>query len=115
VGYDKGAPGQHDIHVIDRSGVPRELALPNLNDPAKDESNCVLDAAGSYIGLVQDDSVTAVFRVYDVANQTFLTLPAGKEFTSLSQFSEATRRRREAVRRRRRPGTGSSRSRAGSG
>jgi len=90
VGFDKGALGQHDVHVFDRSVSPaQELALTGLNDPLKDETNCVLDATGAYIGFIYDQSGTATFRVWQAASGDFLTLPADKEFDSRSQFSEA--------------------------
>ena len=90
VGFDKGVLGQHDVHVYDRSvSPPHELTLTGLNDPLKDETNCVLDATGAYIGLIYDQSGTATFRVWQAASQEFLTLPSDKEFDSRSLFSEA--------------------------
>jgi hypothetical protein len=77
---------QHDIHVFDRSVEPPvELSLPGLNDPLKDDTNCVLDASGAYVGVVQGGS----FRVFQVASGEFLILPSDKEFDSRSLFSEA--------------------------
>lgn len=86
VGLDKGAALQHDIHVFDRSVEPPvELSLLGLNDPLKNDTNCVLDASGAYVGVVQGGS----FRVFQVASGEFLTLPSDKEFDSRSLFSEA--------------------------
>jgi hypothetical protein len=68
---------------------PQELVFPGLNDSSKDDTNCVLDRTGAYIGLTRDESGTPTFRVYQVASDEFLTLPADKEFDSRSQFSEA--------------------------
>jgi len=68
---------------------PLELTLTGLNDPAKDDTNCVLDATGAYVGLIHDQSGTAMFRVWQAASQEFLTLPVDKEFDSRSLFSEA--------------------------
>jgi hypothetical protein len=86
VGLDKGSAQQHDIHVFDRSvDPPVELSLSALNDLSKDDTNCVLDASGAYIGVVQGGS----FRVFEVASGHFVILPSDKEFDSRSQFSEA--------------------------
>jgi hypothetical protein len=63
--------------------------LPGLNDAAKDETGCVLDATGDYVGLTYDQSGTPAFRVYQRASQEFLTLPPDREFDSRSLFSEA--------------------------
>jgi hypothetical protein len=91
-GFDK-PPGiglPYDVYVFDRSvSPPQELSLPGLNDPLKDETNCVLDAAGDYVGLTYDQAGTATFRVYQVSSQQFLSLPADKEFDSRSLFSAA--------------------------
>jgi len=91
VGIDRGAgPGLFDVHVFDRSvSSPQELTLTGLNDPLKDETNCVLDATGAYIGFIYDQSGTATFRVWQAASGDFLTLPADKEFDGRSLFSEA--------------------------
>jgi hypothetical protein len=90
IGLDKAAAvlQPRDVFVFDRSqSPPQQLALPGLNDPFKDETSCVLDAEGGYIGLIYDQSATATFRVYDRAAAGFLTLPADKEFDSRSLFS----------------------------
>jgi hypothetical protein len=90
VGIDEGPAGAHDIRVFDRSGtIPQELPLTDLKDPLKDETNCVLDAAGGYVGLTSTDMGVATFRVYELSSGTFLTLPSDKEFDSRSLFSEA--------------------------
>jgi hypothetical protein len=89
-GFDKPplALQPRDLYLFDRSqSPPQQLSLPGLNDPLKDETNCVLDAAAGYIGLIYDQSVTATFRVYDRGAAGFLTLPADKEFDSRSLFS----------------------------
>ena len=89
-GFDKrpGVALPFDVYVFDRSvSPPQSLSLPGMNDPLGDETNCVLDAAGDYIGLVYDQSGTATFRVYDRGAAGFLTLPADKEFDSRSLFS----------------------------
>jgi hypothetical protein len=88
VGLDKpsGAMQPRDVYVFDRSVSPAQaLSLPGLNDPTKDETGCVLDAERAYIGLTY--AGTPAFRVYQVASQQFLTLPADKEFDSRSLFS----------------------------
>jgi hypothetical protein len=90
VGFDK-RPGiglPFDVYVYDRSApTPQALSLPGMNDALKDETNCVLDADGSYVGLVYDQSGAATFRVFQVASGEFLTLPPDKEFDSRSLFS----------------------------
>jgi hypothetical protein len=90
VGFDRPSAllQPFDVYVYDR-GASQQLTLPGLNDPAKDETHCVLDAAGAYVGLTYDQSGTASFRAYQVASQTFLSLPADKEFDSRSMFSAA--------------------------
>jgi hypothetical protein len=89
VGIDKGAgAGLSDVHVFDRT-TPQELTFTGLNDASKDDTTCVLDRTGAYIGLTQDTSGTPKFAVYQVASSDFLPLPADKEFDSSSQFSEA--------------------------
>jgi hypothetical protein len=94
VGFDKpvGAMQPSDVYVVNRSVTPAQtLSLPGLNDATKDETGCVLDATGEYVGLTSDPSGTPAFRVYQVASQQFLTLPADKEFDSRSLFSAAYR------------------------
>lgn len=89
-GFDK-RPGiglPFDVYVYDRSApTPLALSLPGMNDPVKDETNCVLDADGAYVGLTYDQSGAATFRVFQVASGEFLTLPPDKEFDSRSLFS----------------------------
>jgi hypothetical protein len=92
VGFDKraGVGLPYDIFVFDRSvSPPLQKSYPGLNDPLKDETNCVLDATGAYIGLIYDQSGTPSFRVYQQASEDFLPLPADKEFDSRSMFSAA--------------------------
>jgi len=89
-GFDKrpGVALPYDIYVFDRSvSPPQAVSLPGMNDPLKDETNCVLDAAGDYIGLIYDRSGTATFRVFDRGAAGFLALPADREFDSRSLFS----------------------------
>jgi hypothetical protein len=88
VGFDKRSGiVPYDVHVFDRSvSPPQELSLPGLNGSLTDETHCVLDRVGAYVGLTY--SGTPAFRVYQVASQEFLTLPADKEFDSRSMFSE---------------------------
>ena len=90
VGLDKppGSMLPRDVYVFDRSVSPAQaISLPGLNDAAKDETGCVLDATGAYVGLTY--AGTPAFRVYQVASLEFLTLPADREFDSRSLFSEA--------------------------
>ncbi len=89
-GFDKpaGIALPYDVYLFDRSvSPPQAVDLPGLNDSLKDETNCVLDAAGDYIGLIYDQAGTATFRVYSRASAAFLTLPPDKEFDSRSLFS----------------------------
>ena len=54
VGLDKppGSMLPRDVYVFDRSVSPAQaISLPGLNDAAKDETGCVLDATGAYVGL----------------------------------------------------------------
>lgn len=87
-GFDKQHPlgtDQPDIFLFDRSiSPPQAIPLPGLNDAGEPEVNCVLDAAGEYLGVYDNN---AAFRVYNVTTQSFLTLPAGNEFTARSTFS----------------------------
>jgi hypothetical protein len=89
-GFDKAAGllQPFDVYLFDRSvSPPQAVALPGMNDPAKDETNCVLDAGGDYVGLIYDQSGAATFRVYDRAAAGFLSLPPDKEFDGRSLFS----------------------------
>ena len=89
-GFDKpsGIALPRDVYLFDRSvSPPQALPLPGMNEALKDETNCVLDAAGDYIGLVYDQSGTATFRVFQRASGVFLSLPADKEFNGFSLFS----------------------------
>jgi hypothetical protein len=90
VGIDEGLAGAHDIRVFDRSGAtPQELPLTDLKDPLKDETNCVLDAGGGYVGLTSTEMGVATFRVYELSSGTFLDLPPDRTFDSRSLLSDA--------------------------
>jgi hypothetical protein len=66
---------------------PAPIDLGGANDPLKDETNCVLDVEGRYVGLIYDQAVTATFRIWDRVGARFLDLPPDKEFDSRSLFS----------------------------
>jgi hypothetical protein len=87
-GFDKrrsAAVMEKDIFLFDRSvSPPQPIALSAANDPAKDDTNCVLDAAGEFVGLTYDQ---ATFLVYHRTTATFLNLPSDRAFRSTSLFS----------------------------
>lgn len=111
-GFDKRVANAQpfDVYLFDRSvSPPQAVALPGANDPLKDETNCVLDATGEFVGLVYDQANDATFRVYHRPTATFLNLPPDKEFNSRSMFSapyvtDPAVRRFRMTRRRFRPG-----------
>ena len=74
VGADVGQPVQRDVFIYDR-GAGAELQLPGLNEPAAADVNCVLDAAGDYIGL---DDNAGNFRLYERATSSRVALPPGR-------------------------------------
>jgi hypothetical protein len=85
VGWHAGNPNaasQQDIFVYDRSSATF-LSLPGLNDPVEDDTFCVLDAAGDYIGFQRQN---AGFKLYERASATILPLP-NKPFDTRSTFS----------------------------
>lgn len=89
-GFDKrrAAAQPYDVFLFDRRvSPPAAVDLGGANDPLKDETNCVLDASGQYVGLIYDQANTATFRVWDRSAAAFLPLPPGKEFDSRSLFS----------------------------
>jgi hypothetical protein len=97
VGFDKpsGLLQPRNVYVFDRSmSPPLDVTPPGLNDSLKDDSKCVLDATGDYIGLSHDKTGTATFRVFQRASGQFITLPADKESTVARCSASTTRRRR---------------------
>jgi hypothetical protein len=81
-GFDKGAI--KDVFLFDRSqSPPAAISVPGMNDPLKNETNCVLDAEGQYVGFFDGTA----FQVYYRGSGTFLMLDPGKEFDTTSLFS----------------------------
>jgi hypothetical protein len=82
VGVDVTNPMQRDIFLYDR-GADAVVPMPGLNDPAEQDTSCVLDARGDHVGYLFDNSE---FRVYDRASASLLSLPP-RPFTTSSTFS----------------------------
>jgi len=85
VGWHAGVPnagGQKNVFIYNRSSASF-LMLPGLNDLVEDDTFCVLDAAGDYIGFQREN---AGFKLYERASGTILPLP-NKPFDTLSTFS----------------------------
>ena len=77
----------NDVFLFDRSVSPPGI-IPDAagaNTELGDEANCVLDAAGEYLGLF--NNTTGVFRAWSIVGQQFLALPADAEFNERSLFS----------------------------
>jgi hypothetical protein len=69
-----------DVFIYDR-GADAFLNLPGLNDDMTDDAFCVLDRTGGYIGLMNLFGMTQTFKLYEVASDSFVPLPA-KPFSS---------------------------------
>lgn len=85
VGWHGGvlnAGDQKNVFIYNRASASF-LSLPGLNDPVEDDTFCVLDAAGDYIGFQREN---AGFKLYERASGTLLPLP-NKPFDTLSTFS----------------------------
>jgi len=83
VGIDITNPMQRDIFLFDRT-AGAAVPLPGLNDAAEEDTFCVLDSAGDYIGYFRDNSE---FRIYERSSATLLTLPT-RPFDTMSSFSD---------------------------
>lgn len=83
VGIDITNPMQRDIFLYDRT-AGAAVPLPGLNDPAKEDTSCVLDSSGNYLGYLFDNSE---FRIYERSSTSFLTLPA-RPFSTMSSFTD---------------------------
>jgi hypothetical protein len=72
VGFDvnEGGVVGKQIELYDRTGGAL-LSITGLNSP-DDDTHCVLDASGSYIGLINNNNE---FKIFDRAAGAFLTLP----------------------------------------
>jgi hypothetical protein len=85
IGWHRGVPnaaGQKDVFVYNRA-TASFLNLPGLNNAVDDDTFCVLDAAGDYIGFQREN---AGFKLYERSSGTILPLP-NKPFDQLSTFS----------------------------
>lgn len=83
VGVDITNPMKRDIFLFDRSSGT-VVPLPGLNDVGKDDTNCVIDSSGGYIGFIFDNTT---FRVFERASGNYLILPANK-FIGTMTFSD---------------------------
>ena len=77
VGIDIAPVMQRDIFLRDR-GANANVSLPGFNVNDQDDINCVLDAAGDYVGKEDNNGV---FKLYERASSTFVTLPPNKILT----------------------------------
>lgn len=75
VGWQKPNAVQKDIYIYDLASA-MFLNLPNLNSATDDDTFCVLDRAGDYVGLMTGPMGNRVFKLYEVATGTFVPLPA---------------------------------------
>lgn len=85
VGWHGGvlnAGDQKNVFVYNRASASF-LSLPGLNDAVEDDTFCVLDATGDYIGFQREN---AGFKLYERASGTIVPLP-NKPFDTLSTFS----------------------------
>ena len=85
VGWHGGvlnAGDQKNVFIYNRASASF-LNLPGLNDVVEDDTFCVLDAAGDYVGFQREN---AGFKLYERASGTILPLP-NKPFDTLSTFS----------------------------
>ncbi len=83
VGVDITNPMQRDVFLYDRAAGAL-VAIPGLNDPVKDDTYCILDSAGDYVGYSFDNSE---FRIYERSSGTLLTLPP-LPFSNTSSFTD---------------------------
>jgi hypothetical protein len=81
VGVDIGNPIQRDVFLHSRA-TGTAVPLPGFNSATQDEVNCVLDAAGDYVGA---DDNAGNFKVYERSTASFVALPPGK-ITSRAWF-----------------------------
>ena len=90
LGFDKDRGGmntKNDIFLFDRTGaIPQPIDVSMANGADTDDVRCVLDSAGEFVGLFNND--TAAFSAFDIALQKFIMLPSDKEFNEFSLFSE---------------------------
>jgi hypothetical protein len=82
VGVDITNPMQRDVFLYDRAAGAL-VPLPGLNDPAKEDTFCILDEAGDYVGYLFDNNE---FRVYERASASLLALPP-RPFSTSSTFT----------------------------
>jgi hypothetical protein len=82
VGIDITNPMQRDIFLYDRT-AGAAVSLPGLNDPMKEDTSCVIDEAGEYIGYLFDNDE---FRVYERSSGSLLVLEP-RPFATSSTFS----------------------------
>ena len=73
VGIDAGNPVTKGIFLYDRT-ARAPVPVPRLNDPARDETHCALDASGTHVAA--EDNAGAV-RLLDITADTLVPLPAG--------------------------------------
>ena len=71
VGLNITNPTQADVFLYDR-GAAQLVPLPGINDPASNDFDCTLNAAGDYLGFTSGTG----FRLYHVSTGSFVTLPA---------------------------------------
>ncbi len=85
VGWHGGlanAGDQKNVFIYNRASASF-LNLPGLNDAVDDDTFCVLDAAGDYIGFQREN---AGFKLYERATGTIVPLPS-KPFDTQSSLS----------------------------
>jgi hypothetical protein len=73
VGWQKGNPMQKDVFIYDRT-TGAFLNLPGLNDPTLDDTHCVIDSSGGYIGFARQNSDE--LKLYERSSSTLIPIPA---------------------------------------
>jgi Ca2+-binding RTX toxin-like protein len=73
VGWHKGNPMQKDVFLFDRRDGTL-AAPPGMNDPVLDDTFCVLDVAGDYVGFMREND--PVMRLYQRDDGELIPLPS---------------------------------------
>jgi hypothetical protein len=90
VGWHKGNPMQKDVFIYNRvEGV--FVDVPGLNDPTLDDTFCVLDVAGDYIGIMRQDD--PVMKLHERDGGALVPLPSavGPRSNSIGNLFSAPR------------------------
>ncbi|MDP9227823.1 MAG: hypothetical protein M3M99_02075, partial [Actinomycetota bacterium] len=75
-GWHKSNPVKKDVFIFDRI-AGTFVNLPNLNTAGADETFCVLDAAGDYVGFAREN--VDGLQLYQLSSASLVPLPASVE------------------------------------